>query len=100
LADAVKDIVEKAKAKKVQAGPGPDSKRARTAGIQENRRDERHENQRREAFRVGQTVETPPDAGKVVLFPTAALLEDYSMPDITEILQRLRGEDTDDDTGR
>lgn len=98
MRQAVKDIVEEAKARKAASPPAPESDRQRVKGIRANRREERRENQAREAFRFEPTSPRSPDPGKIVPFALNPPAEDdYSLPSIADILRRNKSDDADDD---
>lgn len=89
LQATLEDIIGEATARKAAQPPDDRSDRAKVGDIRENRRAERRENQRQEAFRMDQPAKPPsPDAGKVVPFP-AAPPDDYAKPNIKEILAEL-----------
>lgn len=67
------------------------SNRSRTASIRANRKEERLDLQRRDALRAERTNQ--PEKAQVVPFPNTPPVEDYSQPDITEILRRFREEE-------
>lgn len=89
LADAIQDIVGEAETMRPEVDA---SNRQRVSGIRGNRREERRENQNREAFRF--TAPPPPDGGTVVPFTPnpPAEEQDYALPSIVDILKRF---DTD-----
>ena len=93
----IKTIVKDATTNLAASPSAPDSDRQRVKGIRSNRRAERQENQKREAFRFGTTVLPPPDGGKVVPFSPNQPDDDYSLPSIAEIRQRQQGGLPDDD---
>ncbi len=51
------------------------------------------------AFRLGQCREDAQEKGEILPFPKTNLDNDYSLPDITEILRRQSEEQGDDNKG-
>lgn len=97
LTDAIKDIVGEAKAMRPDVTA---SDRERVADIRVNRREERRENQEREAFRPTKTSHEPRAPNNIIpLTPNPPAEEDYSLPSIADILKHL-GQGGDDDAGR
>ncbi len=97
LTDAIKTIVSEAEAMRPEVAV---SDRKRVADIRANRREERRENQKREAFRLTRPHSESATPDNVVPFtsnPTAN--EVYSLPSIVDILERL-GDGGGDDDGR
>lgn len=80
------------------AAMAPDNKgltdKQRTRAIRDNRRAERQELQRRDAVRAEQP--DPQEKGNLVSFPATLPVDDYSLPDITEILRTFNEEDEDE----
>ena len=99
LAENIKGIVHEAQTMRVDAPDPSGSNRQRTGSIRENRRVEKRENQEREAFRPGRRREDASVKGEILPFPKGNPEDDYSLPDITEILRAQNEEQGDDDAG-
>ncbi|PWB84479.1 MAG: transposase [Methylocystaceae bacterium] len=93
LADSIKNVVETAHAKRAEPDGRPSSERTRN--IRENRRVERRDRQEQEAYRPARPKEEAQP--KIVRFPGAEPEDDYSLPNIGEILRNLKKEGKDDD---
>ncbi len=93
LTDIIQEVIGEAEAMR----PEPDlSDRKRVTGIRGNRREERRDNQKRDAFR--RATPTATDGGTVLPFPPAPPEEDnYALPSIADILKRFETEGGDDD---
>ncbi len=85
LIDQVQSVVREAKAMAPDISDLPHSRR--TSDIRTNRQEERQDLQRRDALRGERTNQ--PEKAQVVSFPGAPPTDDYSLPDITEILRRF-----------
>lgn len=94
LTDVIQEVIGEAEAMR----PEPDeSDRKRVTGIRDNRRAERRDSQRRDAFR--RVAPSATDGGTVVPFPLAPPEEErnYALPSIADILKRFETEGGDDD---
>ncbi|HYD30291.1 MAG TPA: Mu transposase C-terminal domain-containing protein [Azospirillaceae bacterium] len=96
LTESIKGIVEQAQAMRDGAPTDGASDWERVRNIRANRREERREKQEQEAFRFGKPGAAESEPAKVLPFP-APTQDDYSTPDITEILRSFN-RDKDDDT--
>ena len=92
LIDQVQSVVREAEDMAPDSPDLPHSRR--TSEIRTNRQEERQDLQRRDAQRAKHNQQ--PDKAQVVSFPVTRPVNDYSMPDITEILRRLSEEDEDE----
>jgi hypothetical protein len=91
LIDRIQTIVDEAEA---EAPAVKDlTKRQRTADIRGNRQEERRALQRRDAIRPERP--SNPEPADIVRFPGVPTSNDYSQPDITELLRRF-GEDEEE----
>jgi hypothetical protein len=92
LIDQVQSVVREAEAMAPSSYNLPDSRR--TSDIRTNRREERQDLQRRDALRGERTHQ--PEKAQVVSFPGTPPTNDYSLPDITEILRRFSEDDEEE----
>ncbi|MBF5096020.1 transposase [Azospirillum sp. INR13] len=99
LMQSVKDIVATAEAKHAAAPAEVSSDHGKLKGIRDNRRQERRENQEREAFRFGSLPAKTSPGGKVVPIVPQPPAEDYSLPTAAEI-RALLAKGPDDDGQR
>nr|WP_295825951.1 Mu transposase C-terminal domain-containing protein [uncultured Azospirillum sp.] len=96
LMQSVKGIVAAAEAKQIASPVGTDSDRGKLKAIRDNRRQERRENQEREAFRFGSPPAKTPPGGNVVPIVPQPIAEDYSLPTAAEIRALLTRKPDDD----
>lgn len=92
LIDQIQSVVREAEAMAPDTSGIPRSRR--TAAIRSNRREERPDLQRRDALRAERPCQ--PEKAQVVPFPGTPPVDDYSLPDITEILRRFSEEEEDE----
>lgn len=93
LSASIEGIVGEALKQKGQ--PNSESAAQRTKNIRKNRADEKQTNRHVETFRFGEKPSSPVVSAAILPFPNSAV-EDYSEPDITEILGiRPDHDDTD-----
>jgi hypothetical protein len=93
LIDQVQSVVREAEAMAPDISDLPHSRR--TSDIRTNRREERQDLQERDALRAERTHQ--PEKAQVVPFPGTPPVDDYSLPDITEILRRFREEEEEEE---